>query len=303
MPFDNEEARLENEEPPAKLQPGEEVIPDMPPLSIDEFPTSFVSTITGSRGSGKTVCCEALLNEMMDGPKSKRRFDTVFLFSSTMSPANFHGIPNNYKWVTMDVLPEIVRRQAGVTQYNKALQIKRKKGHSTEPYIRSSICLVLDDMLATGSLRGPTAKLLISIALNGRHVNATDPEPYNQMCTFILTQSITGIDPCIRRNVDVALCNRISNRNDRRTYIESGMIVDSSKQGFTNAFHCFDKVTTTAPFAMCALLNYEPNKRKFGDFVRTFVAPKPPKKAKRLFGKDEDFRSPLPSVDITDYSA
>ena len=253
-----EEERELPEEPPrgVKLRPGEEVIPDMPALRIDDFPTSFVSTITGSRGSGKTVCCEHLLNKMMAGSKNQKRFDTVFLFSSTMSPANFHGIPNNYKWVTMDVLPEIVRRQAGVTQYNKALKEKRKRGRSNEPYIRSSICIVLDDMLATGSLRGPAAKLLKSI--------------------------------------------RISNRNDRRTYIESGMIVDSSRQGWTNAYHCFDKVTTTAPYAMCALLNYEANKRTFGDFVRTFVADAPPKKAKRLFGNDEDFRTPLPHVDITD---
>jgi hypothetical protein len=75
-------------EPAAKLRPGEEVIPAMPPLSIDEFPTSFVSTITGSRGSGKTVCCEHLLDLMMaelgpgprkhtrSGSKSKVRFHT-----------------------------------------------------------------------------------------------------------------------------------------------------------------------------------------------------------------------------------
>ena len=275
-----------------------ETMPPLPPpLSLDEFPASFVSTITGSRGSGKTTVVEDLLNKFQDGPKSKRRFDTIFLFSSTMSPANFEGVPNNHKFTTLEFLPEIIRRQAAVTQYNKELQKKRKKGTSTDPYIRSSICLVLDDMLATGNLRNN--KLLNSVALNGRHVNATDPEPYNQMCTFILTQVINGIDPRIRRNVDVALCNRISSRNDRKTYIESGMVVDSSRQGLTAAYNCFDQCTTCAPYAFCALLNAMPNKRVFGDFVRTFVAGKPPKKVKKLFGTPEDFDNPLPKVDIT----
>jgi len=271
-----------------------------PALSLDEFPHSFVSTITGSRGSGKTTVVEDLLTQMMTGPKSQRKFDTIFLFSATMSPANFQGIPNNHKFTDLTHLPEIIRRQAAVTQYNKELQKKRKKGTSTDPYIRSSICLVLDDMLATGALRGKASNLLCSIALNGRHVNATDPEPYNQLCTFILTQVINGVDPRIRRNTDVALCNRISSRNDRKTYIESGMVCDSSRQGLTAAYNCFDACTTFAPFGFCALLNAHPNKRCFNDFVRTFVAGKPPKKVKKLFGKPGDFETPLPKVDITD---
>ena len=66
-----------------------ETMPPLPPpLSLDEFPASFVSTITGSRGSGKTTVVEDLLNKFQAGPKSKRRFDTIFLFSSTMSPAS-----------------------------------------------------------------------------------------------------------------------------------------------------------------------------------------------------------------------
>lgn len=233
----------------------------------------------------------------MTGPKSKRRFDTVFLFSSTMSPSNFKGIPNNYKFANMDILPEIVRRQASVTQYNKQLQKKRKKGLSTDPYIRSSIVLVLDDLLATGDLRNN--KLLNAVALNGRHVNAEDPEPRNEMCTFIISQTVTGIDPKIRRNTDVSLCNRISSRNDRKVFIESGMCCDSSRYGLQEAYHCFDNCTTCKPYAMCALLNYKGNKREHDDFVRVFVADTPTKKPPRLFGTDEDHRTELPSVDIT----
>ena len=268
-----------------------------PSLSLDEFPSSFVSSITGSRGSGKTTVCESLLNRFMDGPKSKRRFDTIFLFSATMSPANFEGIPNNYKFVDLEFLPEIIKRQANVTQHNKLLKIKRQKGTSTDAYVKSSICIVLDDMLATGSLRNN--KLLNSLCMNGRHVNAADPQKSNELCTFILSQVVNGMDPKIRRNTDVAFCNRISSRTDRKTFIESGMCCDSSRQGLTAAYNCYDACTTFQPYAFCVLLNAHPNKICFNDFVRTYVADIPNKKVKRLFGFDEDFATSLKRVDIT----
>ena len=84
-----------------------ETMPPLPPpLSLDEFPASFVSTITGSRGSGKTTVVEDLLNKFQAGPKSKRRFDTIFLFSSTMSPANFEGVPITINSLTLNTFPK-----------------------------------------------------------------------------------------------------------------------------------------------------------------------------------------------------
>ena len=199
-------------------------------LTADDFPHAFVCTVVGSRRTGKTCVVESLLNSMT------KRFDTVFLFSPTL--AGFEGIPNNYKFQTLDILPQLLQKQQEVTTHN----IKANK----KDHIESRVALVLDDMLATNELKN---KLLTKIALNGRHLNSKDPVETNELCTFILSQSATGIPKNIRRNSDIILSSRIPSKTDRKTIIEENLVLDSSRGGMSAAYNLYDSISLERDYA------------------------------------------------------
>ncbi len=238
----------------------------------EDFPHAFVVSVTGSRRTGKTTIVESIINEMQAG---KPRFNYVFLFSPTL--AGFEAIPNSYKYQNLDVLPSIIQAQQDLTTWNKkALKKDRKK---------CSICLVLDDMVSSNELKN---KLLLKLALNGRHVNSKDPEK-NELCTFILSQSITGVPKKIRQNVDLTLASRLTSKNDRKLMVEESMILDSSRGGINDAYLLYDNTTLERDFAFIAILNHISNKSTYEKYVRSYVATIPDGKAKiRWFGKEGD---------------
>lgn len=260
---------------------GFEPLPDIKPLTAKDFPHAFVATVVGSRRTGKTTLVESLLNEM----KTLKRFDTYFLFSPT--GAGFEGIPENYKYKTLDVLPAILKKQQEVTKMN--LKATSKKDH-----IKSSVCIILDDMLATNELKN---SLLTKISLNGRHLNSKDPVSTNELATFILSQTSTGIPKAIRRNSDIILCSRIPSKNDRKCIIEENMILDSSRGGITRAYQLYDKVSLENDFAFIGLLNHLSNKNSYEKYVRSYVATLP-KKPVKLFGDKADWETPRAEYDF-----
>ena len=247
-------------------------------LSIDDFPHAFVCSCTGSRRTGKTTIVESLLNDM----QSKKRFDYVFLFSPTL--AGFDSIPNNYKFQNLEVLPSLILRQQELTTWNKkALKKDRKK---------CSICLVLDDMVAGNDLKN---SLLLKIALNGRHINSGDPIKTNELCTFILSQSVTGIPKKIRNNVDIMMASRLASKNDRKLLVEENMILDSSRGGINEAYMLYDDVTLERDYGFISLLNHISNKNNYEKYVRSYVANMPKEQGKiKWFGDEGDWKVKKP---------
>jgi hypothetical protein len=257
-------------------------------LTPSDFPHSFISTVVGSRRSGKSTVCESLLHSM------KGRFDTAFLFSATL--AGFAGIPNNYKFRDLSLLKSIIARQQGVSEYNVDLQRKRRNGTSKEKYAKSSIVLVFDDMLATGELKN---QLLTNLALNGRHLSRGDPVTTNECCVFILSQTVTGVPKKIRLNSDCVISSRIPSREDRKLLVCENLVINSCRGGLADAYACYDQCTLDGDYAMIAMLNHKSNKQRFDQFVRGYKATVAKKPAK-LFGTKADWNARLPSFDLTD---
>jgi hypothetical protein len=253
-------------------------------LSADDFPKAFCCSVTGSRRTGKTTVTESLLNEMQGG--KEKRFDYVFLFSPTLS--GFDSIPNNYKFQDLSILGSLIQRQQELTTWNKQAL---KKDHK-----KCSICIILDDMLGTGDLKN---KLLMKIALNGRHINADDPVKGNELCTFLLSQSVTGIPKKIRQNIDVTIASRLNSKSDRQTLVEENMILDSSRGGIQRAYMIYDTATLERDYSFIAIMNHISNKNTYEKYVRSYVASIPKAQGKiRWFGGKGDWKVKKPTFDF-----
>ena len=250
-------------------------------LKSDDFPKAFCCSVTGSRRTGKTTITESLINDMQNG--KDKRFDYVFLFSPTLS--GFDSIPNNYKFQDLSILPSLIQRQQELTVWNKtALKRDHKK---------CSICIILDDMIATGDLKN---KLLLKIALNGRHINAGDPVKSNELSTFILSQSVTGIPKKIRQNVDITLASRLNSKSDRQTLVEENMILDSSRGGMQTAYMLYDTTTLEKDYSFIAIMNHISNKNTYEKYIRSYVANIPKTNGKiHWFGSRTDWKIKKPT--------
>lgn len=289
-----------------KAEPSTQVLPPNPidmndlykRMSNEDFPkNSFIAGLVGSRRTGKSSVCESLLiNELKD------RFNTHFLFSPTLS--GFDSIPNNYKFRDLSKLPHIIKKQQDAVKHNisitKQLQkkdlTKRQKGKIEKDYISSKICVILDDMLGTGDLKNN--KLLNKIACNGRHVCSPDKSGHTDMSFLILSQSVTGMDITIRRNLDILLASRLSSKNDRKALVEGNMILNSSRGGIADAYDRYDEVTLKRDYAFIGLLNHVSNKSKYENYVRSYNANMTSLDGVRLSGTDKDWDTDLPFFDF-----
>ena len=296
----NPETMRKYEDPATQIKPPNPIDINSlyPMLSQPDFPdNSFISSIVGSRRSGKSTVCESILcNELKD------RFNTYFLFSPTLS--GFDSIPNNHKFRDLAILPQIIKKQQDAVKNNIEVSKLIKKNEKQQSkikyfekdYIDSKICVIIDDMQGSGQLKNN--KLLNKIATNGRHICSPDKTGRTDMSFFILSQSVVGLDTTIRRNSDVLISSRLSSKKDREILVNENMILNSSRGGISDAYFNYDQITLDRDYSFISLLNWKSNKSDYNKYVRQYQANTEKFQDIHLCGSDNDWSSEKPFYDF-----
>tara|TARA_R110000803_G_scaffold64792_1_gene125906 strand:- start:2964 stop:3947 length:984 start_codon:yes stop_codon:yes gene_type:complete len=254
---------------------------DITILSAKSFKTFDVTTVPknafmiviASRRSGKSH----LITHFLEEYTSKNKVDGVFLFSKTN--AGFEGIPSNYRYRDLDILPSIIDTQLRVKKHNETSK-KRDK-------IESNIIIVLDDMLGAGGMASIMRKdpLLNKLSSNGRHLSSS----HSNLMVILISQTFTGISPQIRLNTDLLLTTKLAARLEREKIVNSFLSLNSGRQGLSESYGVFDSIVNSDDFNFIAIHTTHQNKKKFTDYVYNFKAPSKLKN-KKLTGNREDWK-------------
>ena len=143
-------------------------------------------TISGKRNSGKTVLLRDLCYQLKD------KYSEVYLFSNTASyqPLVFDFIKKENIFIGLNVakIQELWNAQGTMTE--KLL----KKNPNPDHEKVDKILILFDDIVGDPKIR--TSDELAQLFTRGRHVYISQ---------IFLTQSVVGIPPIMRRNVDLAI--------------------------------------------------------------------------------------------------
>jgi len=250
--------------------------------SIFNFKTFDVNSVNknafiiviASRRSGKSH----LITHFLEEYTKKNKVDGVFLFSKTN--AGYDGIPSNYRYRDLDILPSIIDTQLKVKKHN----VKAKK----KDKIKSNIVLILDDMVGEGGLGADMRKnrLLNKLAVNGRHLS---DDEYSNMMVILISQIFTGISPQIRLNTDFLFTTKLQARRERESIINSFLSLNSGRKGLSESYEVFDSVVNKDDFNFIAIHTTHSNKKKFSDYVYNYKAPSNLLN-KKLTGNSEDWK-------------
>lgn len=258
---------------------------DFSQFNPDDLPKDFFGVVAAPRRHGKTT---AVLHMLRDFHRSKR-FTHVIIFSKTLSGYEEY-VPANYQFDDLANLPAIIDRQMDVGEYNSNQNNKKD-------YVRSSLLLVLDDMAADQSeLRsGDTGRLLLSLAVNGRHVTRRDPHPTNECSVIIMTQRLTLIPAPVRGNADFILTSRLANKAERERVTHENLTLHSGRSGMREAYHVLDELTLSKPYRMCVACMHKANRQTHSDYVYYLDADAEAKPVK-MFGTEYDWQTKLKRI-------
>lgn len=219
------------------------------------LPPSFYLIYTASRRSGKSTNAEYLINQFQRD--NKRKFDAIFLLSLT--DAGFKGIPEGYRYDTLDIIPQIINKQKEIQEYN---QTTRKNTHK----VRSHILLVIDDF-ASGNLRNN--QVLDTLSMNGRHIIKDN----GSLSVILMTQSLTKVSRVQRLNCDCMLMNAISSAKELEMIMdEYFFVLDSSRQGKRETRQMYHNLVNSKDYRFIVVENWRSNKRQLEDFIKLFDA-------------------------------
>ena len=281
------EHEISNEKDGSKKETGEKIndtfneeapivkkINDLEKFDVNTVPRNAFLIVVASRRSGKSHIISHFLEEYT----SKNKVNGVFLFSKT--GAGFEGIPSNYRYRNLDILPDIVEQQLKVKKYN--LNVKKSKK------IKSNIIILLDDMVGSGGMSADMRKnqMLNKLAVNGRHVS--DGENSN-MLIILISQLYTGISPQIRLNTDFLLTTKLSARKERENIVNSFLSLNSGRKGLSESYEILDKVVNADDYNFICIHCTKSNKKKFSDYVYYYKAPAKLKN-KKLTGNAHDWK-------------
>jgi hypothetical protein len=283
----NNEHEISNKNSGSKKQSGEKIsdtfgeeneivkkINDLEKFNIMSVPKNAFIIVVASRRSGKSHIISHFLEEYT----SKNKVDGIFLFSKT--GAGFEGIPSNYRYRDLDILPDIVEQQLKVKKYN--LNVKKSKK------IKSNIIILLDDMVGAGGMSADMRKnqMLNKLAVNGRHASDGDNSNMMIICS---SQLYTGISPQIRLNTDFLLTTKLSARKERENIVNSFLSLNSGRKGLSESYEILDKVVNADDFNFICIHCTKSNKKKFSDYVTYYKAPAKLKN-KKLTGNAHDWK-------------
>ena len=243
-------------------------------FDVNSVPQNAFMIVIASRRSGKSH----LITHFLEEYTKKNKVDGVFLFSKTN--AGFDGIPSNYRYQNLDILPSIIDTQMKVKKHN----IKAKK----KDLVKSNIILILDDMVGSGGLGADMRKnkLLNKLAVNGRHLSH---DKNSNMMVILISQIFTGISPQIRLNTDFLMTTKLQARKERENIINSFLSLNSGRQGLSESYEVFDSVVNKDDFNFIAIHTTHSNKKKFSDYIYNYKAPSKLKNSK-LTGNAEDWK-------------
>ena len=227
-------------------------------FDVNLVPKNAFIIVVASRRSGKSH----LITHFLEEYTKKNKVDGVFLFSKTN--AGYDGIPSNYRYRDLDILPSIIDTQLKVKKHN----VKAKK----KDKIKSNIVLILDDMVGEGGLGADMRKnrLLNKLAVNGRHLS---DDEYSNMMVILISQIFTGISPQIRLNTDFLFTTKLQARKERENIVNSFLSLNSGRKGLSESYEVFDSVVNSTDFNFIAIHTTHSNKKKFSDYVYNFKAP------------------------------
>ena len=227
-------------------------------FDVNLVPKNAFIIVVASRRSGKSH----LITHFLEEYTKKNKVDGVFLFSKTN--AGYDGIPSNYRYRDLDILPSIIDTQLKVKKHN----VKAKK----KDKIKSNIVLILDDMVGEGGLGADMRKnrLLNKLAVNGRHLS---DDEYSNMMVILISQIFTGISPQIRLNTDFLFTTKLQARKERENIVNSFLSLNSGRKGLSESYEVFDSVVNKDDFMFIAIHTTHSNKKKFSDYVYNFKAP------------------------------
>jgi len=243
---------------------------ELEPVDISGFesfdyttlPNSFFLICVASRRSGKSTSCNYILQQFQKD--KKRRFDTIFLISLT--DAGFGGIPEGFRYNTLDALNPIMNKQRQIKEFNDS--VKQKKDR-----IRSKVCIVIDDMACgtdNDSLRN--CKVLEKLSMNGRHV-VRGQEDIMDLSIMVLSQSLTKLSRPIRLNSDIIQFNALPSLTEQQLVLnECFFVFDSSRKGVAHARNIYHSLVSSKDYRFIMVENWRSNKRNHKDFIKTLDA-------------------------------
>ena len=243
-------------------------------FDVNIVPKNAFMLVIASRRSGKSH----LITHFLEEYTKKNKTQGIFLFSKTN--AGFDGIPSNYRYYNLDILPSIIDQQLKVKKHN----MKAKK----KDIIKSNIIVILDDMVGEGGLGADmrTNRFLNKVSVNGRHLSHLED---SNMMVILISQIFTGISPQIRLNTDFLFTTKLQARKERENIINSFLSLNSGRRGLSESYEVFDSVVNKDDFNFIAIHTTHQNKKKFSDYIYNFKAPSKLKES-RLTGNTEDWK-------------
>lgn len=232
---------------------------------------SYNALIVAKSGSGKSVFVRDIISQ------TKHLYTETYVFCATanLQPALYDFVRKENIFLTFDEvkLQEIYNKQEA--------QIIRLMKSGVEKKDCPKILIILDDLISDPAVR--KSKLLLKLYISGRHCVIT---------TIFLTQTLNGIGPSMRKNVQLAIGYFLENEDDRKAFANSYLSTKTNRLGVM----VFDRITKV-PYQAVVILNHIVEKQSPENYVRQYIANPKVKDFKMGGGLKQD-NIPFPQMSI-----